>query len=391
MAFIAPILFSLGLSYSVMSMIWALPPTVGMLFIPVIGSVSDRCRLSWGRRRPVLLALGIAVLMAMMLIPCGGLIAQTLGLDHLVFMVTLIALGITVTDSGVGAATALCQTYALEVCAIPDHARVLNMMIFLKGVGTILGSSIGAIDWNALPLGIGSVNNETIVFLTTWIVFVVCLVSTLTSYREIPLPVMEKDAMLRPVTHHEIDIHLNRQQQVDCPLIPIEETVSEQLQCRQLIHSIIHMPLAMKKVYITAMLSSMSNMIFQLFLSDFVATKVFHGDVKAPKESEEFQMYEAGVRYRCMGMMLQATSVALFSLVSKRLMDRFGIRRMSSITNPIPYLLLSHYHSKNALILGLVLGSIVDAVGTCTVTLFIAGGCAFLAAISASTIMYLDL
>ncbi|XP_050090182.1 solute carrier family 45 member 4-like [Anopheles aquasalis] len=326
MAFMAPILFSLGLPYTLMSMIWALPPLVGMLFIPVIGSVSDRCRLSWGHRRPVLLALGIAVLLAMLLIPCGGVIAQTIGLDHLIWVLTLIALGVTVTDCGAGAAIALCQTYALEVCPIPDHARVINTMVFLAGVGFMLGSTIGAIDWSALPLGIYSVNNETIVFLLTWIIFLVCLVSMLTSNREVPLPVMEKDAMLRPVTHHEIDIHLNRQQQVDCPLIPIEETVSEQLQCRQLIHSIIHMPLAMKKVYITAMLSSMSNMIFQLFLSDFVATKVFHGDVKAPKESEEFKMYEAGVRYGCLGMMLNATSVALFSLMSKRLIDRFGAR-----------------------------------------------------------------
>ncbi|XP_050090043.1 solute carrier family 45 member 4-like [Anopheles aquasalis] len=301
MAFIAPILFSLGLSYSVMSLIWALPSIVGMLVIPVIASVSDRCRLSWGRRRPVLLALGIAVLLAMMLIPCGGLIAQTIGLDHLVFMVALIAIGVTVTDCGAGAASALSQTYALEVCPIPDHARVLNLMVFFKGVGTILGATIGAIDWSALPLRIYSVNNETIVFLLTWIVFVVCLITTITSYREIPLPVLEKDAMLRPVTHHEIDINLNRQQQVDCPLIPTEETVSEQFQCRQLIHSIIHMPLAMKKLYLTVLLSVMGNMTFQLFLTDFVGTKVFHGDVKAPKESEEFQMYEAGVRYGCFG------------------------------------------------------------------------------------------
>uniref|UniRef100_A0A182FLH3 MFS transporter n=1 Tax=Anopheles albimanus TaxID=7167 RepID=A0A182FLH3_ANOAL len=90
-AFLAPILFSLGLPYTLMSMMWALPPIVGMLVIPAIGSVSDRSRLAWGRRRPAILALGIAVLLAMMLIPCGAVFAPTIGLDHLVWMVALTA------------------------------------------------------------------------------------------------------------------------------------------------------------------------------------------------------------------------------------------------------------------------------------------------------------
>uniref|UniRef100_A0A182FLH2 Uncharacterized protein n=1 Tax=Anopheles albimanus TaxID=7167 RepID=A0A182FLH2_ANOAL len=287
----------------------------------------------------------------------------------------------------------------------------------------MLGSAIGAIDWSALPVGIDAASNETNVFLATWIVMLVCLVSTLTSFREIPLPVLEKGEMLRPVTYREVDNNLNRQQQEDYPSIPYEET--EQLQCYQLMHSIIHMPLAMKKLYFTHLLSVMSHMNFYLFLTDFVATEVFHGNAKAPKESAELKLYEAGVRYGCLGMILFATFVALYSLVIKRLIERFGSRTMYlaafmlhclsmltlgfvhhramvmiscgiggilySTINSIPYLLLSHYHSKNALLIALVVGIIIDAVGTCTVTLYIASGCAFLAIISATSITYLGL
>uniref|UniRef100_A0AAG5DKL5 Major facilitator superfamily (MFS) profile domain-containing protein n=1 Tax=Anopheles atroparvus TaxID=41427 RepID=A0AAG5DKL5_ANOAO len=48
-ALVAPILLGIGLPHTVMTMIWALPSLVGLLFAPVIASISDRFRSRWGR------------------------------------------------------------------------------------------------------------------------------------------------------------------------------------------------------------------------------------------------------------------------------------------------------------------------------------------------------
>ena len=52
----SPYLLSLGMSKSHMAMVWIAGPLSGVLVQPIIGSLSDNCKISWGRRRPYMLA-----------------------------------------------------------------------------------------------------------------------------------------------------------------------------------------------------------------------------------------------------------------------------------------------------------------------------------------------
>lgn len=50
-------------------------PVLGLLFIPLIGSASDDCHSSYGRRRPFIWLLSLGVLLALVIIPHADVLA----------------------------------------------------------------------------------------------------------------------------------------------------------------------------------------------------------------------------------------------------------------------------------------------------------------------------
>ena len=62
-AFVSPTLLKIGVDHQHMTLVWALSPLVGFFVTPLLGSLSDRCRLKQGRRRPFILLLAIGVFM----------------------------------------------------------------------------------------------------------------------------------------------------------------------------------------------------------------------------------------------------------------------------------------------------------------------------------------
>lgn len=65
-----------GLPEQYYSLTWFLSPILGLIFTPLIGSASDRCTLSWGRRRPFILALCVGVLFGVALFLNGSAIGE---------------------------------------------------------------------------------------------------------------------------------------------------------------------------------------------------------------------------------------------------------------------------------------------------------------------------
>lgn len=77
-----------GLPEQYYSLTWFLSPILGLVFTPLIGSASDRCTLSWGRRRPFILVLCVGVLFGVALFLNGSAIGECpaepcLGLDKM--------------------------------------------------------------------------------------------------------------------------------------------------------------------------------------------------------------------------------------------------------------------------------------------------------------------
>jgi solute carrier family 45 protein 1/2/4 len=61
-----PYLLSLGLSKSLMALVWIAGPITGTLVQPYVGMLSDNCRVSWGKRKPFVLGGAAATALAYM-------------------------------------------------------------------------------------------------------------------------------------------------------------------------------------------------------------------------------------------------------------------------------------------------------------------------------------
>ncbi|XP_067620842.1 proton-associated sugar transporter A-like isoform X2 [Eurosta solidaginis] len=62
-AFVSPTLLKIGVDHQHMTLVWALSPLVGFFACPFLGSLSDRCKLNLGRRRPFIILFSVGVIL----------------------------------------------------------------------------------------------------------------------------------------------------------------------------------------------------------------------------------------------------------------------------------------------------------------------------------------
>ena len=62
----SPFLLSLGMSKSLLAIVWMAGPLAGVLVQPIAGVWSDSCQISWGRRRPFLVAGSICTVISLL-------------------------------------------------------------------------------------------------------------------------------------------------------------------------------------------------------------------------------------------------------------------------------------------------------------------------------------
>lgn len=219
-----------------------------------------------------------------------------------------------------------------------DQSRVLTTAMFIGGLGGTAGYVLGAIDWSQTNLDIlGS--NEATVFMFVFIVMGVGLLITLTSYREVPLPLLERDPLLRPINSNAFEAEKSRQLAVYSiskdvipePIKPDQDAAAgigddddeKPLRLRDFVRNIVHMPKSLFILYSTQFFSQLGYLSYCLYFTDFVGSEVFGGDVAGAPGSPELALYEEGVRYGCWGMAVFAVCSASYSAIIERLVKRF--------------------------------------------------------------------
>ncbi|KAK2581327.1 hypothetical protein KPH14_008100 [Odynerus spinipes] len=410
-AFVSPTLLKIGVDHQHMTLVWALSPLVGFFVTPILGSVSDRCRLKYGRRRPFIFLLAIGVLIGLILVPNGEDMGYAFGdipswsnhtapLGHRTtaksskddvstvrpsshsWGIFFTILGTVLLDFDADACQSPARAYLLDVTIPEDHARGLSTFTIMAGLGGFMGYGLGGINWDATAIGVMLGGHLHATFTLITIIFIICVACTITSFKEIPLDVLERDQYQQiqeekseenkgneydKITGEECTSYgaVDNEQETnttkadefvlkplpvqdtakrpgEVPMIPdipvqdanqpmYEMTGAEsnpKVTLREYLLSIVYMPHSLRMVCLTNLFCWMAHVCYSLYFTDFVGEAVYGGDPQAPDGTKERELYESGVRFGCWGMSMYSLSCSCYSLIIEKLIKRYKARRV---------------------------------------------------------------
>ncbi|RLU20666.1 hypothetical protein DMN91_007279 [Ooceraea biroi] len=365
-AFVSPTLLKIGVDHQHMTLVWALSPLVGFFVTPILGSMSDRCKLKHG----------------LILVPNGEHIGYAFG-DKPSHTNETIPLGHRTTAKLEEAAESVERAFSHSW---EDHTRGLSTFTIMAGLGGFMGYGLGGINWDVTSLGIMLGGHLHVTFTLITIIFVICVVCTITSFKEVPLEVLERDQyrkvdepkaseeagetdnkrderekiildelktygalngatqrghettsskteeftldplLMQPFDQPEAQV--SESNHVNYGLDDLEREVNPKATLKEYLLSIIYMPRSLRQVCLTNLFCWMAHVCYSLYFTDFVGEAVFGGNPRAPIDTDERELYEEGVRFGCWGMSMYSLSCACYSLIIERLIQRFRVRKV---------------------------------------------------------------
>ncbi|RDW78402.1 MFS general substrate transporter-50 [Coleophoma crateriformis] len=151
----SPYLLSLGLSKSLMALVWIAGPISGTLVQPYIGILSDNCRSKWGKRKPFMAAGSLATMVSLCALAwvreiVGGILGL-FGADREsqfvhVSIIVVAVLFVYLLDFAINTVQAAIRAFILD-CAPSHQQEAANSMASrVVGVGNIIGYVAGYMD-----------------------------------------------------------------------------------------------------------------------------------------------------------------------------------------------------------------------------------------------------
>ncbi|KAI9721519.1 MAG: hypothetical protein M1812_002281 [Candelaria pacifica] len=155
----SPYLLSLGLSKSLLALVWIAGPLSGTLVQPYVGIRSDACRVSWGRRKPFMIAGGIATIISLLAVAWAREIVhwllQLFGADpesDAVKTATIIfaILFVYILDFAINTVQAGIRAYIVDNAPTHQQEDANAWASRISGVGNILGYLSSYVDLPAI-------------------------------------------------------------------------------------------------------------------------------------------------------------------------------------------------------------------------------------------------
>lgn len=150
-----PYLLSLGLSKSLMALVWIAGPLSGALVQPYVGMLSDRCRSPWGKRTPFMVAGSVATVVSLLALAwvreiVGGFLG-IFGADResqgvKVTIIIVAVLFVYLLDFAINTVQAGIRAYILDCCPAHQQEAANSMASRVVGVGNIIGYVAGFVD-----------------------------------------------------------------------------------------------------------------------------------------------------------------------------------------------------------------------------------------------------
>ena len=196
-----PAMLATGLPETVASAMWAVGPLLGFFFQGYLGSASDRCTCSWGKRRPFILSLAACACIAILLFPYGSFFVSVLKLGEGsggLFVMAFTASTFVAMDFFLDALQSPLRAYLLDSVPAEGSERANYTYTALLCAGAIAGSLIAGVPWSSFARRRGeeeggregersrsnSGRQLEIVYGIATGLFVVCMLLCLNSVRE---------------------------------------------------------------------------------------------------------------------------------------------------------------------------------------------------------------
>ncbi|CAK6955879.1 membrane-associated transporter protein [Scomber scombrus] len=362
-AFVTPVLLSVGLPRSMYSLVWLISPILGFLLQPIIGSASDFCRSSWGRRRPYILALGIIMLVGLTLFLNGDAVVSALVSDRSlksIWAIVVVMVGVVLFDFAADFIDGPIKAYLFDVCSHQDKERGLHYHALLTGLGGACGYLVGAMDWGHSMMGQVLGSEYQVIYFFSAITWGILLTIHLFSIPEQPLnkdsstsDFLPGNALLLLGPHSNGYGALTKEPNSPVsPGVPASvpdlrprsfsalgeansvtssakqpnKEAQKRMTFRSMMKTIINMPHHYRCLCISHLLGWTAFLCNMLFFTDFMGQIVYRGNPYADHNSTAYATYERGVEVGCWGLCINAVSSALYSYVQRILLPYIGLK-----------------------------------------------------------------
>ncbi|KJR87826.1 solute carrier family 45, member 1/2/4 [Sporothrix schenckii 1099-18] len=152
----SPYLLSLGLSKSLMALVWIAGPLSGTLVQPYVGMLSDNCRVPWGKRKPFMLGGAAATIVSLL---CLAWVKEMVSMPlHAVFgvdpasdgvrvaIIVAAVLWVYILDFAINTVQAAIRAFIVD-CAPAHQQESANAMASrMTGIGNIIGYVAGYLN-----------------------------------------------------------------------------------------------------------------------------------------------------------------------------------------------------------------------------------------------------
>lgn len=336
--YVPPLLLEAGVEERYMTMVLGIGPVLGLLFIPLIGSASDHCNSSYGRRRPFIWLLSLGVLLALLIIPNADVLAEFFAWGGRTLQVGFLILGVGLLD------------FCGQVCFTPLEAllsdlyrdeedQAFAMFSFMVSLGGCVGYLLPALDWSRGLLSVYLGGQAECLFSLLILIFICSVLITMKVSEEPSCSgssLAGSGSLLEsgsgPLEAGRCGVPRSCCYLLRCklrllksgPLLCLLRTCWSMTPA--IYRSYCHVPRVMRQLCVAQLCSWMAVMSFMLFYTDFVGEGLYEGVPSAPPGSLSRQRYDEGIRMGSLGLFLQCATSTFFSLVMSRLVRHFGSR-----------------------------------------------------------------
>mmetsp|Transcript_124302 Transcript_124302/g.284818 ORF Transcript_124302/g.284818 Transcript_124302/m.284818 type:complete len:488 (+) Transcript_124302:43-1506(+) len=299
-AFTTPTLVHLGVTKSVLGVVWLAGPLSGIFVQPIVGAASDCCRSPWGRRRPFIAGGGLVACCTLVLFSFAEDIGSFFGDSGETHPVgaCIAIVAFWIQDCALNTIQGPCRALVADVLPAEYHAAANWSISFSTGSAYWIAYGSGALDLRGL-LGIFRTQLQGMYAVALFGMMVLGIVPLVLLAEE-----PGKGDALAPVkSWRPTDI------------------------CGEVATSFRAMPPELMPIFHIQFWSFFAWFSFKLPVSDWVAEDVFDGDAIA-LEGPGHERFEAGLRYASLCLMVMSLVFLLGSAALGFISKFVGIMRL---------------------------------------------------------------